>query len=199
MFDASLGGIDKFEYPTIVDSEGLEVYSEAGVGIYKGEAQLTEQGSEGKFNVLACDSGTSTGSCWPKMIVTDARDENDKLSTEKRNLHLQKSLILKIATLREWLVHTGTQVRWTSDENVIMNDPTKDHKESRKMLRQVAGCPHRNQRIGLLHVVALCRNPRKEEHIRIHVVQRFPQEEKVLPISFFFCFWIAHILLNSRN
>ena len=31
VFDASLGGIDKFEYPTVVDSDVVKVHPEAGV------------------------------------------------------------------------------------------------------------------------------------------------------------------------
>ena len=39
---------------------------------------------------------------WPKMIVTDARDVCDKLSTEKGGLPQQKALTYEIATIREW-------------------------------------------------------------------------------------------------
>ena len=38
---------------------------------------------------------------WPKMVVTDARDVHDKLSTEKGGLPQQKALTLDFATIRE--------------------------------------------------------------------------------------------------
>ena len=74
---------------------------------------------------------------WPKMIVTDARDLFDKLSTEKGGLPQQKTLTLEIATIRERLVNSGALIRWTADENMIMNGLTKDHKESRQHLARV--------------------------------------------------------------
>ena len=70
------------------------------------------------------------------MIVTDARDVYDKLSTENCGLP-QKALTLEIATIREWLVNSGALIRWTADENMIMNGLTKDHKESRQHLARV--------------------------------------------------------------
>ena len=66
---------------------------------------------------------------WPRTIVTDARDVYDKVSTEKGGLPQQKALTLDIATIREWLVTSGAQIRWTADENMIMNGLTKDHQE----------------------------------------------------------------------
>ena len=74
---------------------------------------------------------------WPKMIVTDAPDVYDKLSTEKGGLPQQKALTVEIATIREWLVNSGALIRWTADENMIMNGLTKDHKESRQHLARV--------------------------------------------------------------
>ena len=44
---------------------------------------------------------------------------------------------LKIATIREWLVNSGALIRWTADDNLIMNGLTKDHKESRQHLARV--------------------------------------------------------------
>ena len=55
---------------------------------------------------------------WPKMIVTDARDVYDKLSTEKGGLPQQKALTLEIATIREWLVNSGAL-------QVYIGPPTK--------------------------------------------------------------------------
>ena len=66
---------------------------------------------------------------WPKTIVTDARGVYDKLSTEKGGLPQQKALTVEIATIREWLVNSGALIRWTADENMILNCLTKDHKE----------------------------------------------------------------------
>ena len=66
---------------------------------------------------------------WPKMIVTDARDVYDKVSTEKGGLPQQKTLALEMGTIRECLVNSGPLIRWTADENMIMNGLTKDHKE----------------------------------------------------------------------
>ena len=69
---------------------------------------------------------------WPKMIVTDARDVYDELFTEKSGFPPQKALTLGIATIRELLVNSDAQIRWSADENMIMNGLTKDHKESRQ-------------------------------------------------------------------
>ena len=75
----------------------------------------------------------------PKMIVTDALDDNDNLSTEKRGLPQQKGADIGDFhhARREWLVNSGTLIRWTADENMIMNGLTKDHKESRQHLPRV--------------------------------------------------------------
>ena len=62
----------------------------------------------------------------------DAWDVYDKVSTETYGLPQQNSLALEIATIREWLVNSGAQIRWTADENMIINGPTKDHRESRQ-------------------------------------------------------------------
>ena len=71
------------------------------------------------------------------MIVMDARDVYDKLSTEKGGLPQQKALTVEIATIRERLVNSGALIRWTADEHMIMNGLTKDHKESRQHLARV--------------------------------------------------------------
>ena len=176
--DASLGGVDRFGYPTDQDSKTVKVYSQAGVVIFTGEKSLASLGARGKFNALECDSRTITRVCrssmagetrglglqvdsmqfygdllneilgesapsskkphlkqnateWPKTIVTDARDVHDKVSTEKGGLRQKKALTMEIVTIREWLV------RWTADENMIMNGLTKDRKESRQHLAHV--------------------------------------------------------------
>ena len=72
-----------------------------------------------------------------EWYVTDARDVHDKVSTEKGGLPQQKALTLEMATVREWLVNSGALIRWTADENMIMNGLTKDHKESRQHLARV--------------------------------------------------------------
>ena len=58
--DASLGGVDRFDYPTDQDSKTVKVYPQAGVGIFIGEKPLVSLGGRGKFNVLECDSRTIT-------------------------------------------------------------------------------------------------------------------------------------------
>ena len=58
--DASLGGVDRFGYPTDQDGKTVKVYSKAGIGITVGEKQLVSLGARGKFNVLKCDSRTIT-------------------------------------------------------------------------------------------------------------------------------------------
>ena len=71
------------------------------------------------------------------MMVTDARDVYDKLSTEKGGLQKKKTLTLEITAIRKWLVNSGALIRWTTDENMIMNGLTRDHKESRQHLARV--------------------------------------------------------------
>ena len=60
--DASLGGVDRFGYLTNQDSKTVKVYSQAGVGII-GEKPLVSVGARSKFNVLECDSRTTTHEC----------------------------------------------------------------------------------------------------------------------------------------
>ena len=74
---------------------------------------------------------------WSKMIATDALDVYDKPSTEKGGLPQQKALTLEIATIREWLVNSGALIRWTANENMIMNGFPKDHIESGEHLARV--------------------------------------------------------------
>ena len=74
---------------------------------------------------------------WSKMIVTDAPDVHDKVSTEKSGFPQQAALTLEIANIREWLVNSGAQIRWIADENMIMNGLTKYHRESRQHLARV--------------------------------------------------------------
>ena len=62
---------------------------------------------------------------------------HDKVPTEKGGPLQQKALTLEIATIREWLVNSGASIRWTADENMIMNGLMKDHKESRQHLARV--------------------------------------------------------------
>ena len=182
--DASLGGVDRFGYPTDQDSKTVKVYSQAGVGIFIGEKPLVSLGARDKLNVFKRDSRTITRMCrssmaagtrglglqvdsmqfyadlmseilgesapssknlhlkqnaiqWPKMIVTDAGDFYDKLSTEKGGLPQHKPLSMEIATIREWVVNSGALIRWTADEKMIMNGLTKDDKESRQHLARV--------------------------------------------------------------
>ena len=71
---------------------------------------------------------------WPKTIVTDARNVYDNVSTEKGGLPQQKALTQELATIREFLVNSSALIRWTADENMIMNGLTKDRKESRQHL-----------------------------------------------------------------
>ena len=72
----------------------------------------------------------------PNTILTDARGVRDKMSTEKGGLQ-QKALTLEIPTIREYLVNSGAQIGWTTDENMITKCLTKDHRESRKHLAQI--------------------------------------------------------------
>ena len=62
---------------------------------------------------------------WPKVIVTGARSVDNKLLTEKGGLQQQKALTLEIVTIREWLVNSDAQIRWTADDNMIMNGGVK--------------------------------------------------------------------------
>ena len=157
--DASLGGLDRFGYPTDQDSKTEKVHSQARVGIFIGETPLVSLGARGKFNALECDSRTITRVCGSSMAaetrglglqvdystnlhskqntVTDARDVCDKVSTEKGGLPQQKARTPEIATIREWWANSDAQIRWTADENMIMNGLTTDHKESRQHLARV--------------------------------------------------------------
>ena len=81
--------------------------------------------------------------CWTRSLDKSAPSSKklhyvyDKVSTEKGRLPQQKALTQEIATIREWLVNSGALIRWTADENMIMNGLTKDHKESRQHLARV--------------------------------------------------------------
>ena len=64
------------------------------------------------------------------MSTTNSRSRK----VDSRN---KKALTLDIDTIREWLVNSCALIRWTADENMIMNGLTKNHKESRQHLVQV--------------------------------------------------------------
>ena len=66
--DASLGGVDRFGYPTDQDSKTVKVYSQV-VGIFIGEQSLVSLGARGKFNALECDSRTITRVCRSSMAA----------------------------------------------------------------------------------------------------------------------------------
>ena len=67
--DASVGGVDRFGYPTDQESKTVKVYSQAG-GIFMGEKPIVSLGARGKFNVLECDFLTITRVCRPSMPET---------------------------------------------------------------------------------------------------------------------------------
>ena len=67
--DASLGGVDRFGYPTDEDSKTVKVYSQAGIVIFIGEKPLVSLAARGKFNVLECDSRTITKVCRSGMAA----------------------------------------------------------------------------------------------------------------------------------
>ena len=67
--DASLGGVDRFGYPTDQNSKTVKVYSQAGVGIFIGEKPIVSLGARGKFNVLESDSRTITRVCRSSMAA----------------------------------------------------------------------------------------------------------------------------------
>ena len=67
--NASLGGVDRFGYPTDQDSKTVKVYSQAGMVIFIGEKPLVPLGARGSFNVLECDSGTITRVCRSSMAA----------------------------------------------------------------------------------------------------------------------------------
>ena len=148
--DASLGGADRFGYSTDQDSKTVLVSLGArskfnvlecdsrtitrvcrssmagetrGLGLQVDSMQFYADLLVGFLrNAIVC----------PKMIVTDAQDVYDKLSTERGGLPQQEALTLEIATIREWLVNSDAQIRWTAGENVIVIGLTKDHKKSRQ-------------------------------------------------------------------
>ena len=67
--DASLGGVDRFGYPTDQDSKTVKVYSQARVGIVIGEKPLVSLSVRGKFNVVECDSRTIARVCRSSMAA----------------------------------------------------------------------------------------------------------------------------------
>ena len=83
--------------------------------------------------VLQRQSGIS----WPKTVVTDARDVYDRLSKETGGLPEQKALTMEIAGIREWMVATSAELRWTADENMINDGLTKDKMPSRRHLARI--------------------------------------------------------------
>ena len=70
---ASLGGVDRFGYPTDQDSKTVKIYSRAGVGIFIGEKPLVFLGARCKFNVLECDPRTITRVCRSSMARNKRR------------------------------------------------------------------------------------------------------------------------------
>ena len=67
--DASLGGVDRFGYPTDQDSKTVKVCSQVGKGIFIGEKSLVSLVARSKFNVLECNSRTITRVCRSSMAA----------------------------------------------------------------------------------------------------------------------------------
>ena len=80
MSDASLGGVDQFGYPEDQDSKTVKVYSQAGIGIFIGEKSLAFWSARSKFNVLDCDSRTTTHECGVGFHVDSMQFYADLLS-----------------------------------------------------------------------------------------------------------------------
>ena len=78
-----------------------------------------------------------SGIKWPKTVVTDARDVYDRLTKETGGLPEQKALTMEIAGIREWLLDSSTELRWTADENMINDGLTKDKLASRHHLARI--------------------------------------------------------------
>ena len=111
--------------------------------MFIGEKPLVSLGARGKFNVLECDSRTITRVCRSSMAaetrglgltMDSSMIKSRPRKVDSRN---KKALTLEIATIREWLVTSGAQIRWTADENMIMNGLTKDHRESRQHMARI--------------------------------------------------------------
>ena len=79
----------------------------------------------------------ATGIRWPETVVTDARDVYDRLAKETGGLPEQKALTMEIAIVREWLLSTGAELRWTADENMIGDGLTREAEKSRKHLARI--------------------------------------------------------------
>lgn len=79
----------------------------------------------------------ASGIRWPETVVTDARDVYDRLAKETGGLPEQKALTMEIAIVREWLLSTGANLRWTADENMIGDGLTKEAEKSRKHLARI--------------------------------------------------------------
>ena len=70
-------------------------------------------------------------------LVTDAKDLYDTLSKETSSMPEQRALIFELAGFREWLVKYSTGIKWTADENMIVDALTKDKRQSRNHLARI--------------------------------------------------------------
>ena len=86
---------------------------------------ITEVVTKQRISQLAC------------TLVTDAKDLYDTLSKETSSMPEQRALIFELAGLREWLVKYSAGIKWTADENMIVDTITKDKQQSRNHLARV--------------------------------------------------------------
>ena len=111
---------------------------------------------------------------WPKTILTDARDVYDKVSTEKCGFPQQKALTQEIATIGEWLVTTGAEMRldrrWKDD-----ND--RSHEGPQRVTKKF-GSNHARMECGVYNTIlrsyvenrGLGRNVHKRQILRAQVL-----------------------------
>ena len=62
----------------------------------------------------------------PLTVVTDAKDVYDKGGSDTPSYGAQKSLAFTVAWIRSMLGRTGTDLKWTSTENMFIDAGTKD-------------------------------------------------------------------------
>ena len=69
----SLGGVDRFGYPTDQDSETVKVYSQAGIGIFIGEKSLVPEARSTCLYVIPAQSLECFCRAWLQKLVVWVR------------------------------------------------------------------------------------------------------------------------------
>ena len=149
--DASLGGVDRFGYPTVQDSKTVKVYSQPEIGIFVGEKSLVSLGARGTFNVLVCDSRTITRVFRSSMMAAETRGLSSQVDSMQFHGDLLSEILGESAPSSKKLHFKQNAIEWSK---TIVADA-----------RDVGDC-HHSGTVGQLRSFDTLDGRRKHDHER---------------------------------